>query len=247
LLAAILLLIYILNPGISYSHKTAQNNSIIFYNTSLAPELNSELDQATILLKTSELYDPELHFQICLNDGNKYPALMRMIRGEAFAWGFYNKVVLQGNAHYDSNYVELNGYTWNLTQLLAHEMVHCMQFNKYGFWKSNPIADIPEWKWEGYPEYIARQNQGPKNLVTNIDRLAETKKIKNKDWIVFDDHTGTIIPYYEHWLLVKYCIDIKAMSYQEVLADTIRENEIQQQMMDWYQKQKNNLLSINRN
>ena len=40
------------------------------------------------------------------------------MRGEAIAIGFYDKVVLQGTANYKANYIELNGYKWNLVQLL---------------------------------------------------------------------------------------------------------------------------------
>jgi hypothetical protein len=71
---------------------------------------------------------------------------MRTLRGQAFAWGFYNKVVMQGSTNCTSNYVTLNGFKWNLIQLLAHEMTYCLQFDKLGFWKSKPIANIPNWK-----------------------------------------------------------------------------------------------------
>ena len=117
---------------------------------------------------------------ICLNDGSNYPKLMQTIRGKAFAWGFYDKVVLQGTANYNYNYVELNGYKWNLTQLLAHEMTHCLQFDKLGLWKSNPIANIPNWKWEGYAEYVSRQNADQKNVSKNIAHLLRLRKIIGK-------------------------------------------------------------------
>ncbi|QLH47729.1 MAG: hypothetical protein HWD58_20245 [Bacteroidota bacterium] len=159
-----LLLIIVINPILTYANKTTHNNLTVFHNKTLDPTLLTKLDQATELLKASELYNPDLHLDICLNDGSKYPKLIRAIRGQAFAWGFYNKVVLQGNANYNENYVELNGYKWNLTQLLAHEMTHCLQFDKLGFWKSKPIANIPNWKWEGYAEYVSRQNTDQKDL-----------------------------------------------------------------------------------
>ncbi len=47
---------------------------------------------------------------------------------------------------------------WDLIKLLAHEPIYCHQFQKLGLRKSNPVAKIPEWKWEGDPEYIARLN-----------------------------------------------------------------------------------------
>lgn len=40
---------------------------------------------------------------------------MQAIRGQAFAWGFYDKVIMQGTANYNENYVALKGYKWDLT------------------------------------------------------------------------------------------------------------------------------------
>ena len=120
LLIAGLLFVIVLNPVLTYAHKTTHNNYTIFHNKALDPVVTSELDQATDLLKRSEFYNSHIKLHICLNDGSIYPQLMRAIRGQAFAWGFYNKVVLQGTADYRGNYVELHGYRWNLTQLLAH-------------------------------------------------------------------------------------------------------------------------------
>ncbi len=231
-----LLLIIILNPILTYASKTTHNNYTVFHNKTLDPTLLTKLDQATELLKASEFYNPKLHLDICLNDRSKYPKLMRTLRGQAFAWGFYNKVVLQGNTNYQDNNVELNSYKWNLTQLLAHEMTHCLQFDKLGFWKSNPVANIPNWKWEGYAEYISRQDADQKNLSKNIARLIATKK---SNWqVTFAD--STIVPreYYESWIMMQYCMNIKKMTYKQILADTTSEQNVTQEMMKWYEKNK---------
>lgn len=231
-----LLLTIILNPILTYANKTPHNHYTIFHNKTVDPTLLSKLDQATELLKTSELYNPRLHLYICLNDGSKYPKLIGAIRGQAFAWGFYDKVVLQGLANYRDNNVELNDYKWNLTQLLAHEMTHCLQFDKLGFWKSKPISNIPNWKWEGYAEYVSRQNPGQKDLSKNIERLIVTDK--NSWEIKFADSTIAPREYYDYWTLVQYCIDIKKMTYKQLLADTANEQTVRQEMMKWYDDNK---------
>jgi hypothetical protein len=237
LLIAGLMLIIVLNPILTYASKTTQNNITVFHIGALDPTILARLADANELLKASEYYNPNLHFDICLNDGSKYPEFMRAIRGQAFAWGFYDKVVMQGTANYTDNFVELNGYKWNLTQLVAHEMTHCLQFDKLGFWKSNPIANVPDWKWEGYAEYVSRQNNDQKDLSYNLNRLIAIDK---SNWeVTFDD--GTIAPreYYVYWTLVQYCIDIKNMSYQELLADTTSDETVRQEMMNWFQQHKN--------
>jgi len=232
LLIAGLLLVIILNPIFTYANKTTHNNYTIFHNKPIDQTLTIKLDKATELLKASEFYNSKLQLDICLNDGSKYPKLMQIIRGKAFAWGFYDKVVLQGTSNVNGNYIELNGYKWNLTQLLAHEMTHCLQFDKLGLWKSKPLANIPNWKWEGYAEYVSRQNTDQKDLSKNIARLLATDK---KNWAIkFADSTIAPREYYDYWTLVQYCMDIKKMNYKQVLADTISEQTIRQEMMRWF-------------
>ena len=237
-LIAGLLLIIILNPILTYAHKTTHKHFSIYHNKVIDPILISTLDQATLLLETSEFYNNNLKFDICLNDGSTYPTIIKTVRGQAFAWGFYDKVVMQGTMNCKANFVELNGYKWNLTQLLAHEMTHCLQFDKLGLIKSNPIANIPTWKWEGYAEYVSRQNADQKDLSKNIERYISTDKI---NWeIKFADSTITPREYYSYWILVQYCLDVKKMSYQQLLTEKINKLTLKQEMINWYEKTKSN-------
>ena len=229
-----LLLVIILNPILTYANKTTHNNFKIFHNKPLDPTLIIKLDQATDLLKASEFYNSKLQLDICLNDGSKYPKLIQILRGQAFGWGFYNKVIMQGNTNFKDNHVELNGYKWNLIQLLAHEMTHCLQFDKLGFWESKPIANVPNWKWEGYAEYVSRQNADQKDLSKNIQRFIATDK---NNWeIKFADSTIAPREYYDNWTLIQYCMDIKKMTYNQILADAKSKQIVRQEMISWFGK-----------
>ena len=236
LIIAGLLLIIILNPIFTYANKTTHKTFSIYHKKAIDPLLISALDQATVLLQTSEFNNNNLKLDICLNDGSTYPTIIKTIRGHAFAWGFYDKIVMQGTMNCKDNFVELNGYRWNLTQLLAHEMTHCLQFDKLGLIKLNPIANIPNWKWEGYAEYISRQNTDQKNLIKNIDRLQQADK--NSWEVTFEDNTITSREYYSYWILVQYCLNIKKMNYQQLLTDKTSEQSIKQEMMKWYEENK---------
>ena len=232
LLITCILLTIILNPILLYASKTTHNNFVVYHNETLDPHLLTTLDEAEALCKQSEFYNPNLTLDICLNDGSNYPTLIRALCGRFFARGFYNKVVLQGNMDCKNNVVELSGYKWNLPQLLAHEMTHCLQFDKFGIWKSKPIAAIPNWKWEGYAEYIARQNADQKELAYNIQHFIKNDK---HTWeITFADSTITPREYYNYWNLVKYCLDAKKINYEQLLADTTSEQEIIEAMQQWY-------------
>lgn len=231
----------VLNPTLLYANKTIVGNYSIYHDEPLDENFISRLDDATGLVKASELYDSNLKLDICLNDGSLYPTLMEKLRGQAFGWGFYDKVILMGNANCKDNFVELNGYKWNLTQLLAHEESHCFQFHKFGLWKSNPIANHPNWKWEGYLEYVARRNADQLDLTRNIARKIEQENLDKDGWAIsFSDSTITPRDYYNAWLLVQYCLDIKKMTYESLLKDTTSEQTTTTQMMNWFSKNKIN-------
>lgn len=230
-----LLLVIILNPFWIYANKTTHKNFTIYHNQQFDNIFLEQIDKANQFLNQSEFYSKNLKLDICLNDGSYYSKLVETIGGRAFARGFYDKIVLFGNADFKNNFVELKGYKWNLTQLLAHEMTHCLQFDKLGLWKSKPFANIPNWKWEGYAEYVARQNNDQKDLLINIDRFLATNE---NNWeVVFGD--STIVPreYYNSWTLIQYSLDIKKMNYSQILSDTTNNEIIKREMMKWYNEQ----------
>ena len=153
--------------------------------------------------------------------------------------GFFDKIVLQGNASYEDNTVELNGYHWNLKQLITHEAVHCYQYNKLGFWGSNPIANYPNWKWEGYPEFVARQSRDKQDLFACIDHLNRSEGAKSGSWDVeLSDGTISPVNYYKDWLLVKYCLDVKKASYEKLLNEPANKDTVQKDMMIWYENER---------
>jgi hypothetical protein len=234
------LILTVLNPTLLYANKTVLENFTVYHNKPLDKDLKTRLDNARNIIKENQLFDSSLKFDICLNDGSLYPSLLEIFMGQAFALGFTsNKVAICGEANFKENYVEVNGNKWNLTQLLAHEETHCLVYNKIGFWKSNPIANNPKWKWEGYPEYVSRRDQDQLNLVKNIKQLDEALELDKTQWgISFADSTVTSREYFNYRLLTQYCLDIKKMTFEEFLSDTTSEQTIKTQMRKWYSTQK---------
>lgn len=229
-----LLVVIIANPSWLYAHKTKHANFFILHHSPLNMGILVHLEEASLLLKKSELYDSVFSMEICLNDGSGYTRIAGALGGPAFARGFYNKIVLFGLSDYGNNYTLFNGGKWNFAQLITHEAIHCLQFNKYGLWNSKPVDDIPDWKWEGYPEYIARQLGEPDVLKKNIRKLIDVEKISKPTWINFEDGTGSPLLYFKDGLLVSYCIDIKKMSYDQLLSDKRTREFLWEEMMKWY-------------
>ncbi len=239
ILSAGLLVGIVMNPAILYANQTTVGNHTIYHNAPLDDAFFSAFANALSSIEQSDLYHKNTALNICLDDGSYYPILMEKVRGRAFGWGFSNKAVLKGTTNYQTNTVEKNGYKWNLSELIAHEATHCLQFLKFGLWRSNPIAGHPHWKWEGYAEYVSRKAAAQQDLVSNITRKIKQEQADSDGWeITFDN--GTIAPrrYYRGWLLVQYCLDIKEISYENLLDDeTINKVMVEKEMMRWYNHQ----------
>ncbi|MGB3586429.1 MAG: collagenase [Tunicatimonas sp.] len=229
----------VMNPAILYANQTTVGNHTIYHDAPLNEAFFLLLGDALSSIKQSDLYHKNIALDICLDDGSYYPILMEKVRGRAFGWGFSDKAVLKGTLNYEANTIEKSGYKWNLSQLIAHEATHCLQFLKFGLWGANPIAGHPHWKWEGYAEYVSRKVGAQQNLVSRITQKIKQEQADPDGWeITFDD--GTIAPrsYYQGWLLVQYCLDIKEISYENLLDDTtITGVMVEKEMMRWYNRQ----------
>ena len=233
------IVVLVLNPGVLYAHQTTTRQYTIYHDRPLDPALLLRLEQARHLVRTSEVFDNALRLEVCLNDGSRYPGLIQTLWSPAFAWGFYNKVVLNGEVQAEANRLSLRAYAWNLTSLLAHEMTHCYQFHHFGWWHSNPQARYPTWKWEGYAEYVARHPRGQQGLQQNMARLQQAEQTAPDRWdIQLADSSSTSREYFTYGVLTEYCLDIKRMTFQQVLQDTASEEAIHQQLLNWYRKEK---------
>lgn len=230
----------VLNPSFLYTHKTEFGQYNVFHNKPINRNFCLRVDRALEILKMSELYDPNIKFDICLNDGSIYPSLIEVFLGKAFALGFTsNKIAICGEMNVDENVVEVNGHQWNLTQLIAHEATHCLVYHRIGFWKSNPIANHPQWKWEGYPEYISRLNSAPNDLASQIEILNKAEREDADAWEV-KLADGTISPkeYYKFRLLIQYCLEVKKMTFVNLLQDKTSEQAIANEMNHWLNDRK---------
>lgn len=233
-----LLVTFMLNPMLLYANKTEIGNYSIYHNQPLNPELAVKLEQSINIIKASELYDPSLKMDICIKDGSKYPGLIEKVLGRDVLTSFYNKIVFTGDEYQlDKNYIQFYEHKWNLTEMLAHVQIHCLQFNKYGLWKSNPIGKHPEWKWEGYPEYVARKNAHPEDLQSGIRAFLMTKADYDRGWMPLPDSTETLVHYFKYRLLIQYGMEVRKMSFDDLLRDTTSEETMKLQMMNWYNKQ----------
>ncbi|MCE7995542.1 MAG: hypothetical protein HEP71_26420 [Roseivirga sp.] len=232
----LLVILTVISPTLLYGHETEVGEVTIRHEQPLPTGFVTLLEEAMVLVRNSELYDPTFSIQLCLSDGSRYPELIGKLKGEGFGHGFYNIALVSSKVNVKANLATLNGYNWNLKELIVHEILHTYQYNRYGF----KTINFDQWKIEGYPEYISRRSKLP--LAIEIERLIEHnghKPIETWTWVNEEDESGVSLDYLKNHLLVRYMLEEEKMTYDQLLTDTRSKEHVVDQMMNWYNIQIN--------
>jgi hypothetical protein len=210
-------------------------------NDKISYDIKIVLDNAMNLVQKSELYDSNYKYNIILCHNSFYNKIDDRLLGIGpAARATLNNVIIKVRIDPTNN---LAFATFrkecevNLTYLLAHEMIHCLQANKYGIMKFNPFRHPEFWKLEGYPEYISRKaglSDKDYSLASEIDRYANLENKATDIWILAEEG-GCEVPgyYYKGRLMMEYLMDIKHLSYDQILKDSASESTIYNEMIKW--------------
>ena len=172
------LLTILLFPQPLFANKVEHKQFTIYSNDKITNDIIPLLDNAMTLVEKSEINDPNYKFDILLAYNSLFNKLDDKLLGYGpTARGTDNNVTIKVEIDAKRNlfFPTFHGKCQaNLTYLLAHEMIHCLQYNKYGIMKFNPLRHPEMWKLEGYPEYIARQPKLINLLRDNNETLRDT-------------------------------------------------------------------------
>ena len=163
----VLCLVLLFKPSLFFSEK-AESGSFTLVDEEITDTQKEILAAVNNRIERSELFSPEHEFNLFPNVGGLYANLVSTAFGRGFGNGYHKNIVITSEINWEGNTSTFNNQSWNLTELIAHEAVHSMQFQNLGWKKSNPVAGYPLWKWEGYAEYIGRGKKGPHNLLQNM-------------------------------------------------------------------------------
>ena len=217
-------IVLLANPTLSYAHKTQFDQVTVYHNDVLEPETEIIIKNAMNLIKASAIYDPKLNIQLCLNDDKVYPNLHPTPGGSAYA--FFNKTVIYASEpNFQQNTTEfswaVNNYElrkFNLTELLAHEFTHNLQYNADPkFQIKNSIGQI-FWIFEGHADYVARGFKNDGKLNEKIEQYLIEKDKAHVGVPVFKLDDGTIqnLSYFKYALVYQYLAEVKNLSYEEI-------------------------------
>src|SRR6266496_2436663 len=231
----------ILFPQLLFANKMKYKKFNVCSNNKISYDIKIVLDNAMNLVQKSELYDSSYKYNIILCHNSFYNNIDDKLLGIGpAARARLHNVIIKVRIDPESN---LAFPTFrkecevNLTYLLAHEMIHCLQAKKYGIIKFNPFRHPEFWKLEGYPEYISRKpelSSKDYSLTSEIERYVNLENKAADIWIVAKEG-GCEFPnyYYKGRLMIEYLIDIKHLSYDQILKDSVSEGTIFKEMINW--------------
>jgi hypothetical protein len=235
------LLTIIFFPEPLFANKIEHRQFNVYSNDKIDKSIEVILDDALSLVKKSELYDPTYTYDIFLSYNSLFNKIDDAILGNGpTARATDNNVVIKTAIDSKKNLAFPTFYQnceADLTYIITHEMIHCLQENRYGKLKFNPFRHPEYWKLEGYPEYISRQKKLSNkdyDLVKEMERYIDLDSESTDFWIAVDEG-GCKAPkyYYKSRLMMEYLMDIKHFSYDKILNDTTSEDKIYQEMIKW--------------
>jgi hypothetical protein len=231
----------ILFPQPLFANKMQYKEFTVYSSDKIDDNIKIVLDNAVNLVRKSELYDSKYNYNIILCNNSFYNKIDDKLLGVgSTARSRLNNVIIKVRIDPENNLAFPafhKACEVNLTELIAHEMTHCLQANKYGMLKFNPFKHPEFWKLEGYPDYIAKQREllsKDYSLTSDIDRYVTLESKATDNWISSQEG-GCEVPnyYYKGKLMMEYLMDIKHFSYDQILKDTTSENTVYGEMIRW--------------
>lgn len=228
-------------PNLSYANKTKIGQVTIFHNQELDERTEVVLKNVIELLKSSELYDKNLHIQLCLNDNKLYP-IFHPTFGQPLAYSILNKTIIKnGKIKFNENVDEVQWAgtnelrKYNLTMLLAHEFTHNLQRNANYFYVLRTSLGKINWKLEGYADYIARGFKNDGRLKDKIEKYLKEENSEHNGLPAIKDEFGSYLTqgYYKYALIVQYLMDIKKMNFNQICELDTNIDEIYSEMLKW--------------
>lgn len=230
----------VLYPEPLFANKLEYKNFKVYSNNEISGDIKVILDNAKAIVAESELYDSSYLYDIFLSYHSLYNSIDDRLLGEGpSARALDNNLIIKINIDPKRNLAFPTFHEnceIDLTYLITHEMVHCLQANKYGKMRFNPFRHPEIWKLEGYPEYVSKQiyRDNEYNLINEINRYIDMNSKSKDGWLLIGNGKCSVPAiYYKSELMMKYLIDVKKFSYDKILTDTVSENTVYDDMIKW--------------
>lgn len=231
-------------PQPLFANKFEHNQFTVYYDKDYKIEKEAFqviLDNAYEIVEKSELHNLDFKFKVFLAHDNIFNKIEGLQGGDVIARATAWNIIVKKDIDITENRMYTERSIVDLTVLMAHEMVHILQADKYGLLNFSPLKHPPMWKLEGYPEYVARNtylNSKTYDLQKEIQRFVSADEDSKREF--FELVEGHFAPtyYFKGRIMVEYLMNIKGMTYDAILNDQRTEEEIFNEMVEWMKENK---------
>ncbi|RKX35328.1 MAG: hypothetical protein DRP71_03920 [Verrucomicrobia bacterium] len=227
----------LLNPGPLFEYKVTIAQIDVLSDHPIGSEVTDVIAKVSIILRESELYDPEFEMRVLLTRDHVYN---RLSRNRTLAYAVGPNAALSGEIDGARNilYRETSPVRMNLVSTLSHELIHCLQWNHHGVIAFNKA--LPRWKREGYAEYVAlgdAKHRESYSIAESLDRLLAPDSMQPvKGWITTEDGFDRPILYCRFRLMTEYLLDVEGLSYERFVDEATERDDVYNRMITWHKK-----------
>jgi len=235
-----LLQVLILAVPYPFFHERSEyKNYTLYSDGQIDPSIYRVIDNVDIRLEVVEINKPELNHRLFLCESEKLFRFYTFISGTDYPQQGFNVPALGNIFIYDKfikkvhaankGYEEVTQYSCvegNMEEIIAHEIVHSLVYENLEYLES---WSLPFWKSEGYAEYAANIAVVKKDTLYDLH-----KRIENlNDDSFWGADFGVLRHYYRSQILVEYLSEVKGLSFNDIMADDIKEEEVLQELNKW--------------
>jgi len=223
-------------PQVVLSNRAESGSVVVYYDGDSDPAVQQLVEDTDRRLRAGGFGDPENPERIFFfRDRRLYSIFARMARQPTEAQGF--GISALGTTYVSGPRVEALGehtgraprysvWEGSIPHTMAHEIAHLYMVDSIG---RSTWTSLPQWKREGYPEYIA-----------NIGLLREDPSASLPQRIdILQDHQQWIDPrswdriHYEAGLLMEFLLDVRGYDLGTVIPDSISREDTHAAMLEW--------------
>ncbi|MCD7898532.1 MAG: hypothetical protein LUH22_01250 [Bacteroides sp.] len=179
-------------------------------------EIKSLIDSVDNHLRTSELYSPP-HMHIAFCDNHITYGLLTHISYSSFGvTQLLSNFIILSKTDLEQKTIIANKKGNNqrsIQSVLLHEITHILINNHYGMEQFS----INEWKKEGYCEYMAQDSSF--DIERGFEKFKRGEIDKNPSYL-----------YFKYRLYVTYLMDIRHMSFKEIVDTPFNRKELEDEI-----------------
>jgi hypothetical protein len=150
--------------ALAFPHYAEIGTTKVYSTEPILPVLEERIERADRLLARSLLYEPGLRRTIVLTDGGWRWRVMALGYSDAVALRRpFSSLLIFHRSHIAADRVRNSARS--LSGTIAHESVHLLTARRFGELR---LMRMPQWKREGYADYVAREPSDRDGLEAEI-------------------------------------------------------------------------------